>query len=237
MTAWVLTQVRQWETAMLTLDQAADAACGQLDHAEAVKTRVWLLLRQGELAKARDTAITWADRIEPRLSRATNRELSLWGAFLLNVANAAIRDNRPGEAHDALKLARAAGDCIGREVMSDSSTTRLFGPVAVAYNRAETYAIDGQPEKTLAIDESIPPDVLAPTEITRLRHQLDVASALAQLRRYADAVAVMQETHHAAPEWLPQQRYAADIPRKIVKGRRTLTADMRVLADAVRLPL
>ena len=29
MTAWVLTQVRQWETAMLTLDQAADAACGQ----------------------------------------------------------------------------------------------------------------------------------------------------------------------------------------------------------------
>jgi transcriptional regulator with XRE-family HTH domain len=237
MTAWVLTQMRQWDTAMYTLDLAVDAAVDKLDTAEAVKTRVWLLLRQGELAEARDTAIRWADEIEPRLSRATNRELSLWGAFLLNVANAAIRDNRRGEALDALKLARAAGDCIGREVMSDTSTTRLFGPVTATYNRAEVYAIDGKPDKTLAIDASIPASMLPATEITRLRHQLDVASALDQLRRYPEAIAVMQETRANAPEWLPQQRYARDILGRIIERRRTLTPEMRELADAVRLPL
>src|SRR5450631_545622 len=108
MTAWVLTQMRQWDIALYTLDRAQDAACSLLDGAAVAKTRIWLLLRQGDLSAARLTAIRWADDIEPRFSRATTVELSLWGDLLTNVANAAIRDNRPGEANDALRLARAA---------------------------------------------------------------------------------------------------------------------------------
>ncbi|SLH22259.1 Uncharacterised protein [Mycobacteroides abscessus subsp. abscessus] len=38
-----------------------------------------------------------------------------------------------------------------------------------------------------------------------------------------------------APEWLVQQRYARDILGAVVEGRRTLTADMRELADFIRL--
>lgn len=237
LTAWVLTQTRQWETAMDTLDLAADAASDPLDVATVAKTRIWLLLRQGELAAARDTAIKWADEIEPRFSRATDKELSLWGDFLLNVANAAIRDNRPGEAHDALRLARAAGDRIGHEIMSDASTTRVFGPITVAYRRAETFVIDGKPEKTLSIAASIPPDALPLTNMGRLRHRLDVANALAQTRRYPEAVGAIEEIRACAPEWLVQQRYARDVLGRIVDHRRTLTPQMRELADAVRLPL
>lgn len=238
LTAWILTQMRQWDTAVYTLDLAADAACDELDVAAVAKTRVWLLLRQGELAAAADLAMRSADGMEPRhLLRAGKRELSLWGDFLLNVANAAIRDNRPGEAHDALRLARAAGELVGNEIMSDPSTTRVFGPVTVAYRRAETFVIDGKPEKALAISESLSPDVLPAADMGRLRHRLDVANALAQLRRYHEAIAVMQEARSAAPEWLPQQRYARDILGLIVKRRRTLTPDMRDLADVVRLPL
>jgi hypothetical protein len=39
----------------------------------------------------------------------------------------------------------------------------------------------------------------------------------------------------AAPEWLTQQRYARDILGSIAAGRRTLTTEMRELADAIRL--
>jgi len=237
LTGWVLTQMRQWDTASYTLDLAADAACSPLDAAAAAKTRVWLLLRQGDLAAARETAIRWADEIEPRFSRATDAELSLWGDFCLNVANAAVRDNRPGEARDALRLARAAGDRIGREIMSDPSTTRVFGPVTVAYRRAETFVIDGKPDKALAIAEALPPDALPPADMGRLRHRLDVANALTQLRRYPEAVTVIGEIRDHAPEWLPQQRYARDILGRIITRRRTLTPGMRELADAVRPPL
>ncbi|MGK8466690.1 helix-turn-helix domain-containing protein [Nocardia cyriacigeorgica] len=38
------------------------------------------------------------DRIEPRLSAATTREISTWGWLLLRSSAAAVRDNRPDEA-------------------------------------------------------------------------------------------------------------------------------------------
>lgn len=237
MTGWVLTQMRQWDAAMDTLAQAQDSAPTALEAASAVKTRIWLLLRQGDLAGARDAAVAAADAVEPRFSRAAVPELSLWGHFQLNIANAAIRDNRPGEAAEALRLAAAAASLIGREVMADPSTTRVFGPATVACCRAEIAVLDEKPDRALAISAQVPGTVFAATDMTRLRHQLDVANADAQLRRYTEAIAVIGEIWRVAPEWLPQQRYARDILGGIVQRRRTLTPDMRVLADAVRLPL
>jgi len=236
MTAWILTQMRQWDIALYTLDRAQDAACTILDGGTVAKTRVWLLLRQGELAAARDTAMRWAADIEPRFSRTTKAELSLWGDLQTTVANSAIRDNRPGEAADALKLARAAADLMGREMMTDPSTSRVFGPVTVAYRQAETAVIDGKPEKALAIAAAIPPGALPATDMNRLRHRLDVANAHAMLRRHADALTVMRDIRATAPEWLTQQRYARDILAAIIGRRRTLSAEMRDLADFIALP-
>src|SRR5450755_1037470 len=236
MTAFVLTQMRQWDTALYTLDRAQDAACTLLDGAAVAKTRVWLLLRQGNLSTARDTAIRWADDIEPRFSRATNPELSLWGDLLTMAANAAIRDIRPGEANDTLKLARAAGDRIGREMMTDPSTSRVFGPATVAYRQAETYVIDGKPEKALAVTASIARDVLPPADMNRLRHSLDVANAHAMLRQYEQAFATLREIQETAPEWIVQQRYARDVLGRIIGRRRTLPAEMRELADLIAVP-
>jgi hypothetical protein len=232
----VLTQMRQWDTALYTLDRAQDAAGTLLDGAAVAKTRIWLLLRQGDLAAARDTAIRWADDIEPRFSRATNTELSLWGDLLTNIANAAIRDNRPGEANDALRLARAAGDRMGRELMTDPSTSRMFGPATVAYRQAETYVIDGKPEKALAISASIPPDVLPPADMNRLRHGLDIANANAMLRQYGEAFTTLAELRQTAPEWIVQQRYARDILSRIAGRRRTIPSEIRELADFIALP-
>ncbi|WP_306358673.1 MULTISPECIES: helix-turn-helix domain-containing protein [unclassified Nocardia] len=235
MAGWLLTQNRQFETAAETLDRAMDAADNRVDIAAAVNTKVWGLLRQGCLDEARDLAIRWADDIEPKFSRATARELAVWGRLWLGVANAAVRNNQPGETADALSLARAAAHRIGREIVNDEATVRTFGPVTVAHIQAEAHVIDGQPDKTLAIAEHAPRDILNPVSAGRLRHRLDVANAHTMLKQYGEAFAEIQELHALAPEWIVQQRYARDVLGNVIAGRRTLTDEMRTLADAIKL--
>jgi transcriptional regulator with XRE-family HTH domain len=237
LTGWLLVQTRQWEPAATTLQLAIDAADSRIDAAAAANTLCWSLLRQGRLAEARDLATRWADDIEPRFSRATPAELAIWGRLMLSITNAAIRDARPGEAEDAIRLARAAADRLGREVESDASTTRTFGPVTVTMIRAENAAIYGQPDKVLRLARTIPLTVLHAESASRCRHRLDVANALTQTRQYPAAVAAIQQLRRDVPEWLVQQRYARDIMSAIVSRRRTLTPDMRQLADFLRMAL
>jgi transcriptional regulator with XRE-family HTH domain len=237
MVGWLLVMTRQFDTAEHTLDLAVDGAADRLDAAAAVNTKTWSLLRQGRLAEARSLATEWADEIEPRFSRAAVGELAIWGRLLLNVNNAAVRDNRPGEAEDAIRLARAAADRIGREVVSDRSTTRTFGPVTVAQICAESYVISDQPDRTLAIAERMPKDVLHPRAASRLRHRLDVAHARALIKDPASAFQDLQSIRRTAPEWIVQQRYAWDVLGKVIERRRTLSPDMREMADAFGMEL
>lgn len=242
--AWLLVQTRQWDAAETAVRMSADAAPDRLLAAAALNTLCWLRLRQGNLAGARALAAGAALEIEPRFSTATPRELSLWGRLLLGVTNAAIRDNRPGEAADALSLAQAAAGRIGREVTADGSTARTFGPVSVMMVMAENAAIERQPGRVLEIAGNIPAfaatlrtGILHPGSASRRRHRLDVANAHVMLHHYPDAMGILRELHAEAPEWLVQQRYARVIVRDITEQRRTLTREMRDLADAVGLPL
>lgn len=237
LTAWLLVQTRQWEAAGLAAGLARDVAADPLDAAAAVNTACWSLLRQGKVSDARKLAVRCADEIEPRFSRASKRELALWGRLLLGVTNAAVRDNRPGEARDALSLAQAAASRVRTEITPDGSTTRTFGPVTVAMIAGESAAITRRPDKVLAIARTIPAGVVHPASASRCRHRLDVASALVMLRRYPEAVGVMRRLSAEVPEWLVQQRYARDIVGDIVAQRRSLSKEMRDLAAAVRLRL
>lgn len=235
MVGFLLVQNRQFDIAEQTLQRAIDDATDQREAAAVANTRTWAMLRQGRVAEAEAYAVQWADRVEPRFSRATTGELACWGRLWLYAANASIRDNVESRADDALALARATAHRIGREVLSDTHTVRAYGPVTVAHNTAETYVLTGRPDKALAIAEATPRPTLQPTGAGRLRHQLDIANVHAQLGQGAAAVGVMTELRAVAPEWLVQQRYARDILSNIVADRRTLSADMRELADAIRL--
>lgn len=234
---YLLTQTRQFDVAEMTLNRSIDAAGDRLEAAAAADTLVWLYLRQGRLADARTFATTWADEIEPRFSRATVLELVMWGRFLLDLANSAVRDNRPGEAEDALQLAGAAAARMGREARRHENSQTVFGPVTVAYIRAETHILNGQPDRCLAIAETLPAAPPYPELVSRLRHRLDVANAFAQERRYPEAIEAVQDVRSRAPEWLAEQRYARDVIGSIVDQRRSLTPEMRELADFVRLDL
>ncbi len=242
--AWLLTQTRQWEAADDASRMAADAAPDRLEAAAVMNTRCWLRLRQGRLGEARGLATAAANSIEPKLSTATPKELTMWGRLLLGVTNAAIRDNRPGEAADALSLARAAAGRVGREVCLDGATARTFGPVSTMMIMAENAAIEHQPDRVLAIAANIPQvaatlpgGVLHPAAASRRRHRLDVANAHVMKRSFPEAIGIFRELRAEAPEWLEQQRYARVILKNLIEGRRTLTREMRDLADAVGLPL
>jgi hypothetical protein len=88
----------------------------------------------------------------------------------------------------------------------------------------------------LALARKVPGN-LRPTSDNRNRYLLDVTAAHLALRRYPDAFDVLYRLSHEAPAWLENQRMAKDLLDRIVRKRRTLTPEMRELADAIRLPL
>ncbi|MEY9844368.1 transcriptional regulator with XRE-family HTH domain [Streptacidiphilus sp. BW17] len=237
LTGWLLTQTRQFDAAEEALERALDEAPDRVQAATTVSTMCWLLLRRGRLADARQLATQWADETEPRLSKATPAELSAWGWLLLRASAAAIRDAREGEADDTLRYARTAALAMGREYAPKHDFLQTFGPLTVELKRAENAMIDDKPDLVLQLAARLPTGGLRPTSNNRNRHLLDVANAHTRLRRYGEAVSVLTQISHEAPEWLPNQRYARDILGLVIARRRTLTPDMRALAEAVQLPL
>ena len=232
---WLMTQTRQFDEAEFALSRAMDDMNDSLDAAATISTHCWLLLRQGRLDEARWMATRWADDVEPRISRATPHQLSAWGWLLLRSSAAAIRDNRPGEADDTIRLARTAAVAMGRDLTPDEDFLRTFGPVTVAMKRVENAMIEDRPDKVLQLSQTIPVTDLRPTSNNRNRHLLDVAEAHRRMHRYGEAFEILQGVRHDAPEWMTNQRYARDILKGIIGRRRTLTDEMCDLADFVRL--
>lgn len=242
LTGWLLTQTRQYEAADTALERAMTEAPDRLEAAATINTRSWLLLRQGDLSGALDVATRWADELEPtRVSRALPAELAAWGSMLLRAAAAAIRDSRPHEAENALRLAETAAAALGRQY--DGRLCRLasspwtFGRVNVLQMQAELEAVADQPEAVLHTSCSIPVTTGAAGRLDRHRHLLDVASAHARLRHRTESVRILYELHEAAPQWLSNQRYAQDTLGTVIGRRRTLTPQMRTLADAIGVPM
>lgn len=235
----VMVQTHNHDAARVALTQSmtdAETTGSALDAASTIVTLCWLLLVEGRFSEVRSLAASWADRVEPRLSQATNPEISTWGWLLLRGSAAAIRDNRPDEAADMMRLAEAAAVAAGAERGGYRQYWTNFGPATVAMKRTENAVVDGRPDVALRLSRRVP-DGLRPTSDNRNRHLLDVAAASTDLRKYDDAVGLLKQLRGEAGPWLAEQRMARDILARIVHRRRTLTPDMRDLAAAIRLPL
>jgi len=234
-----LTQARQRDAARVALDRSfadAEAAGSVLDAASAVITQAWLMLGERRFEDVRLTAALWADRVEPKLSDATRPDISAWGWLLLRASAAAIRDNRPVEAADFMRLAEAAAVAAGPERGSYHAYFTTFGPATVAMKKVENAVIDGKSGLALGLAANVPPG-LRPTSDNRNRHLLDVTAAHLDLRQYAAASDVLHRLSVQAPAWLAAQPTAASLMSQIIGRRRLLTPQMRELAEVMRLPL
>ncbi|MFE7130564.1 helix-turn-helix domain-containing protein [Streptomyces sp. NPDC057638] len=232
----LMVQTRHYNAAEIALTQALELADSLPDAAAAVSTRCWLLMRQGRLDTALALGGQWANEIEPRLSRATPDELASWGLLCLRVSAIAVRNNQDRDAEFALRMADSAAAAIGR-LHSRSTDLSLFGPASVHLMRAEHAMVRDQPSEVLRLAEQTPLPLRRPGGSINNRHLLDVAMAYARTGRFAESFDTLQTLRGGAPEWLPHQRYARDVLRLVVDGRRTLTADMRSMVQFLRLPL
>lgn len=235
--AGALTHTRQFDVAELVVRRALADARDRMDASASVNTLAWLLIRQGRLTEALTLATQWADDVEPRMSRATAAELSAWGLLLLRASGAAARNNQTGVAADMLKLARSAATAIGREVRPEHENVRTFGPTTVRMLTVEDALVKDLPDKALRLAEHMPLYSVRPSISVRSRHALDVANAHARLGQYTESFGKLSEVQAGSPEWFPNQTPARDTLRTIIEGRRTLTPEMRHMADTLQLTL
>jgi transcriptional regulator with XRE-family HTH domain len=224
----------QFETASKAFDLAMSDADDPLLAMSVVEERCWGLIRQGRLAETRELAFRWADDHEPEIS-ADKNELAAWGRLLIRASTAAVRDNQPGQAQDALRLARMAAAAADQDFTLPYAPWHIFGPMTVLLATAENATIQDSPQMTLNIARRLTKTRL-PVHKYAPSHRLDVAQAHVTLRQYPEAVSVLQQLRHRRPQWLPRQRHASDILGKIIQRRRTLTPDMRDLASFISLP-
>lgn len=239
LTGSLMIQTRQRDTARLALSRSltdAETSGSILDAASAIITTCWLLLLERQFDQVRALASQWADRTEPKLSTATTAELSTWGWLLLRASAAAIRDNRPDEAAQTMRLAEAAAITVGSDRGSYHAYWTTFGSATVTMKQVENAVIDDKPDLALSLAGKVPGN-LRPTSDNRNRHLLDVTAARVQLRRYPEAFDMLYHLSREAPAWLENQNMAKDLLTKIIARRRTLTPQMRELANAIHLPL
>ncbi|MFJ7061108.1 helix-turn-helix domain-containing protein [Streptomyces microflavus] len=235
--AGALTHTRQFDAAELVVRRSLTSAQDRLEASASVNTLAWLMVRQGKLNEALALATQWADDLEPRISRATTSELAAWGLLLLRASGAAVRNNQPEVAADMKRFARSAATAIGREVQVRHETVRTFGPTTVRMLTVEDALVKDQPDIALRLAEQMPLFAVRPSSSVRSRHGLDVASAHARLGEYTEAFGKLSELQARSPEWFPNQTPARDTLRTIIDGRRTLTPEMRHMADTLQLVL
>nr|WP_129839761.1 helix-turn-helix transcriptional regulator [Streptomyces sp. RFCAC02] len=226
-----LVQVRAYDLAHMALRDAvrdAAAAGDQGGVAAAVYQQGWLLIRQGRLDEAEAVSVVTADASEPRLSRASREALGAWGKLLVHGSSAAARNNRPGEARDMLRLARAAGVALGGGQAVSTATWGRFDWRTVAYQAIENHMVADNPHRALALASRMPPPPKGAT--FGRRHMLTVAQAHAALRAGDEAMAILLGLSRTSPQWLRHQRLARDVFGTARKRQRVMTRDQRELA-------
>ncbi|MCK9895328.1 helix-turn-helix domain-containing protein [Frankia sp. AgB32] len=239
---WFLTQVRQYDLAYAAIRDAiqdATSAGDSLTAASGAISQAWLFIRQGRFGDAENLARNTAEAIEPRMSTASDAELSAWGWLLLRGSAAAIRDNRRDSSDEFLSLAETAATRVSMARPPDGYHQYLttFGPAVVAMKRAESLMIMGDARGVLRLADRIPAPRSDRYRSDNLsRHLLDVAAAHAALRDHRDAADVLVHLRQNSPEWLRHQRKGKDVLSAILRSRkRPLSQELRSLVDFMEL--
>ncbi len=232
--ASMLVSLGHVDLAFLAMERAvgaADRSGDELRHAAVSGWMSWLLMHQtGSSDQARRLAVEEADRIEPRLGKASPEHISVWGGLLLSGAVAAARDDQPDEADDMLNLAEAAGTRLNAadyEVRIDHD--RPFGLPVVVQVAVDVAVVTDRPGRALEIAKRMPPDARLPLA-GKARHLADVAYAQTSLGRDREATDTLLTIERTAPDWMRYQPFPRTIVRELLERERRATPRLRGLA-------
>ncbi|MEV6350270.1 helix-turn-helix domain-containing protein [Actinoplanes sp. NPDC051851] len=204
------------ERAVTASEQCADP----VTRASAVYWASWILRRQGRFRESLTAATRAAEHHEPRLTRATPAELTVWGGLLINAAGAAARDERPEKADELLGVARSAALQLSHDRVDRWS---VFGPRLVAQsavvNLTELGDFERATERAAEVD-AVGSRVPATWEA---RYLLALAQAQVELGQDVPAVQTLHRARVVTPEWVRYHRLArdltADLTSRISPGR------------------
>ncbi|WP_442785477.1 helix-turn-helix domain-containing protein [Actinacidiphila sp. DG2A-62] len=231
-----LTQVRAYDLAHVALRDATDdaLAAGAMDAvAGAVYQQGWLLMRQGRLEEAEAVSISTAEAVEPRISKASRRDLGAWGKLLVHASAAAARNNKPQEAREMLRLGRTAGTALAGATAVAPSSWGRFDWRTITFQHIENQLVADRPERVLGLAER----VRGVGDVTFMRrHLLDVAAANAALRRRDEATSILEQLRAQTPAWLRHQQMATQIFHQVQRLNGRVTARHRELAKFFDAP-
>ncbi|GHJ28866.1 hypothetical protein TPA0910_32990 [Streptomyces hygroscopicus subsp. sporocinereus] len=204
--------------------RAAENAGDQLRQALVTSGRSWVYLRDARLPEALELAEKAAVDIEPRFSRATPEQLTVYGSHVNFAAVVASRMGNKDRAADYLSQSHAAGARMGREVRAHGT---LFGPVSASTQAVGINVSLGQTGKALALIEEISKDDTGQlSEAAQHRYALDKAMAQADAKMWDASLDTLEGALRSAPHWARHQALPQVIVSKV--GRASTTRLRRV---------
>jgi transcriptional regulator with XRE-family HTH domain len=207
---------------------AAKTGEDELQWATLYGTYAWVLMTQARLGEAERLAARTAERIEPRLSTASQEHLTVWGGMVLWAMAAAAAADRAEDAAEYIALSRAASARMPHD-RHDYEVN--FGPTQVAMQTTHAYAVLRQPDRALAAAAGVRQEDLF--AISYGRHLLDVALAQADLRQDSAAVRTLQAAKDLAPVWFRHQVVSRELVAGIRDRSPRQSAALRDLVQAL----
>lgn len=227
--AYVANLLGARDLAYAAIGQAQEAARrGADDQRGALVTsgRAWVYLRDSRLPDALRLAEKAAVDIEPRFSKATPEQLTVYGSHVNFAAVVASRMGDKDRTADYLSQSHATGARMGTEHHAHGT---LFGPVSATTQAVGIKVSLGQTAKALALIDSID-DLSSLSKAAQNRYAMDKAMAQADANMWDASLDTLEKALVNAPEW---GRYQA-LPGVIVqKVGRTSTARLRRVSKLI----
>lgn len=205
---------------------AAEQAGDDLRQALVASGRSWVHLRDARLAEALELAERAAVEIEPRFSKATAEQLTVYGAHINFAAVVASRTGDKERVADYLSQSHATGARMGREHRAHGT---LFGPVSASTQAVGVNVALGQTGKALSLVDTIH-DTGSLSEAAQSRYQLDKALAQADAGMWDTSLDTLEGALRNSPQWARHQT----LPQVIVqKVGRASTARLRRISRLI----
>ncbi|GAA0434239.1 helix-turn-helix transcriptional regulator [Streptomyces luteireticuli] len=205
---------------------AAERSDDELQPALVASGRAWVYLRDARLGDALSLAEKAAVDIEPRFSRATMEQLTVYGSHINFAAVVASRMKNEDLVKSYLSQSNATGARMGVEHRARGT---LFGPMTADTQAVGIAVALGQTGKALDLIRDIQePELDALTEAARNRYAMDKAMAQADARQWDASLDTLEKALIEAPTWARHQALPSVIVQKV--GRASTARVRRVSA-------
>ena len=204
--------------ALVRADALAAESGDELTRAAIKGSQSWLLAKSGIF----DDAVSYADQaataIEPRLSTATPRHISIWGELLCYAAFAASQTGDHIQARRYLRLCESAGSQLDDDYVNRPEASNMFDRTAVASFGVVNEIAAQQPREALKLAARSESHTGVPP-VLRSRRLVNVAHAHIENRDNAAAVNTLHRACSIAPEFITHVALAHTLTSELLTRR------------------